>query len=341
MSSPAQQPSPALFFETVNAFHRTMGLAAAVRLDLFTAIGEGATTPAAMAKKISVAERGARILCDYLTVIGFLQKNGSSYSLTPDSAVFIDRRSPASLASTLDFLISALNPPMQSLVDDMIAAVRKGGTPKGDEGTLEPENPAWVTFAQAMVPLMRMPAQQIAQLLNTSAGKEMKVLDIAAGHGIFGITIAQQNPKAQIVAADWKNVLQVAQENARKAGVQDRYSTIPGSAFDVEFGSGYDVVLLTNFLHHFDPPTNVQLLKKVHAALKPGGKAVILEFVPNEDRVSPPIPASFVLIMLLGTPSGEAYPFSQFQKMCADAGFSSSELNRMDPAPESIVVATK
>ncbi len=62
---------------------------------------------------------------------------------------------------------------------------------------------------------------------------------------------------------------------------------LPGSAFDVEFGGPYDTVLLTNFLHHFDKPTCVSLLKKVRASLKPGGKAATLEFVPNEDRVSP------------------------------------------------------
>ena len=318
-----------------------MALAAGVRLDLFTTIGEGASTPAAIAKKINVAERGARILCDYLTVLGFLTKNGNEYALTPDSSIFIDRRSPASLASTLDFLVSTLNPPVQTLVEDMIAAVRKGGTAHPQDGALQKENPAWVTFARAMVPLMVMPAQQISSLLGAASGKEMKVLDIAAGHGIFGITIAKQDSKAQIVATDWKNVLEVALENARLAGVQDRYSTIPGSAFEVDFGSGYDVVLLTNFLHHFDPPTNEKLLKKVHAALKPGGRAVILEFVPNEDRISPRIPASFVVIMLLDTPSGDAYPFSQLKQMCANAGFSSTDLHRMDPAPESVVIATK
>jgi hypothetical protein len=87
-------------------------------------------------------------------------------------------------------------------------------------------------------------------------------------------------------------VLKVAKGNAQKAGVGDRYETLPGSAFEVNYGGPYDIVLLTNFPHHFDFATCVGLLRRVRAALKPGGKAAALEFVPNEDRVSPPMAAA-------------------------------------------------
>ena len=100
----------------------------------------------------------------------------------------------------------------------------------------------------------------------------MRVLDIAAGHGLFGIEIAKQNPQARVTGLDWAPVLRVALDNARKAGVHERYDMLPGSAFEVDFGGPYDAVLLTNFLHHFDPPTCVGLLKKVHArAASPAG----------------------------------------------------------------------
>ena len=149
----------------------------------------------------------------------------------------------------------------------------------------------------------------------------MHVLDIAAGHGLFGIEIAKQNPQARVTGLDWAPVLRVALENARKAGVHDRYNMLPGSAFEVDFGGPYDAVLLTNFLHHFDKPTNVSLLKKVRAALKPGGRAATLEFVPNEDRVSPPMPAAFSMTMLTTTAAGDAYTLSELTAMYNDAGF--------------------
>jgi 2-polyprenyl-3-methyl-5-hydroxy-6-metoxy-1,4-benzoquinol methylase len=166
------------------------------------------------------------------------------------------------------------------------------------------------------------------------------VLDIAAGHGLYGIEIAKQNPQAQITGLDWAAVLQVALKNAEKAGVKDRYTMLPGSAFDVEFGGPYDVVLLTNFLHHFDKPTNVGLLKKVRAALKPGGRVATLEFVPNEDRVSPPMPAAFAMTMLTSTADGDAYTLSELSAMYAEAGFKGVKAHAIPAIPQTIVVGT-
>src|SRR5260370_19569872 len=106
-----------------------------------------------------------------------------------------------------------------------------------------------------MAPMMFPEAQAMAQHLQPAlaAKAQSKVLDIAAGHGIFGITIAKQVPGAEIYALDWANVLAVALENATAMGVAGRYHVLAGSAFTVDMGSGYDAVLLTNFLHHFDP----------------------------------------------------------------------------------------
>ena len=109
---------------------------------------------------------------------------------------------------------------------------------------------------------------------------------------MFGIEIAKQNPQAHVTGLDWAPVLRVALDNARAAGVHDRYDMLPGSAFEVEYGGPYDAVLLTNFLHHFDVPTCVSLLRKVHAALQPGGISATLEFVPNSSR-SPRSPSSW------------------------------------------------
>jgi 2-polyprenyl-3-methyl-5-hydroxy-6-metoxy-1,4-benzoquinol methylase len=339
MATPTEsrQPTPELFFQTLSAYQRTAALKAAIELEIFTRIAEGAETAAALAQKCSAAERGVRILCDFLVVIGFLTKTGNRYGLTPDSAAFLDRKSPKYIGSAAKFMAS---PALQDNFKDLAAAVRKGGSVAG-QTALEAQHPMWIEFARSMAPLMEMPAQLIATMLDADSGKKWKVLDIAAGHGVFGITLAKRNPNAGIVAVDWPNVLEVAKENAQAAGVANRYRTLPGSAFDVEFGTGYDVVLLTNILHHFDMPSNETLLRKVHAALAPEGRAVALEFIPNEDRVSPPIAATFSLTMLGNTPGGEAYPFSDYQRMFGNAGFSRSELRPLPPSFEQIVIGYK
>ena len=337
---PAQpELSPLLFFDTVNAYQRSEAMKAALELELFTAIAEGNETPAAIAARCGAAERGARILCDYLTIYGFLTKEDTRYRLTPDSAVFLDRRSPAYLGDAVEFLQS---PMLMAGFKETAAAVRKGGTVIGEDGgTVAPDNPIWVKFARGMAGMMALPAQGIAQLVDPVPERPLRVLDIAAGHGRFGIAFAERNPQAQVTALDWAAVLEVAKENAARAGVAERYHTIAGSAFDVDFGGPYDVILLTNFLHHFDPPTNETLLRKVHAALAADGRAVTLEFVPNDDRVTPPPAAMFSLVMLVGTPAGDAYTFKELARMCQSAGFTHSELHPLPPTPQSVVVSQK
>lgn len=337
-SSAAQQPSPQLFFQTINAHQRTEALKAAIELEVFTAIAEGNTTAAAIAKHCQTAERGMRILCDYLTIMEMLTKKDNQYALTLDSATFLDKRSPAYLGGAAEFLCS---PELLEGHKQVAEAVRKGGTAVPNDGTTGPNNPIWVKFARGMAPMMMMPSQLIAKLVDPNADRKLKILDIAAGHGLFGIAFAKNNPQAEIHAVDWQAVLEVAKENAQKAGVADRYHTIEGSAFDVEFGTGYDLVLITNFLHHFDPPTNESLLRKVHAALADGGRVATLEFVPNDDRVTPPDAAGFSMMMLVGTPSGDAYTFAELEKMLANAGFSRSTIHPLPPTIQQVIISDK
>jgi cyclopropane fatty-acyl-phospholipid synthase-like methyltransferase len=158
---------------------------------------------------------------------------------------------------------------------------------------------------------------------------------------MFGITFAKQNPKAEIVALDWPAVLEVTKENARMAGVAERVRLLPGSVFEADLGADYDLVLLTNILHHFDKATCERLLQRIHAALKPGGRVITLEFVPNEDRISPPTAAGFSLIMLTGTAAGDAYTFSEYQEMFKHAGFANSTLHQLPTGPQQVVVSER
>jgi ubiquinone/menaquinone biosynthesis C-methylase UbiE len=189
-----------------------------------------------------------------------------------------------------------------------------------------------------MVPFVAPTAQGIAQQVSAWAKPPKRVLDVAAGHGLFGVSIAKAVPGAQVVATDWQPVLEVAQENAAAAGVSARYRTLAGSAFDVDWGKDFDLVLLTNFLHHFDASTCVQLLSKVRRSLAPGGRALAVEFVPDEDRVSPPFAAAFSFVMLASTPSGDAYTAREFEQMGRDAGFAKVSVAPLPPSPQSLVV---
>ncbi|HZP43370.1 MAG TPA: methyltransferase [Candidatus Binatia bacterium] len=331
-------PDFGLVFDLLTGYQRTATIKAAIELDVFTAIGEGADTVEALAARCAAAPRGVRSLANSLTALGLLEKSGDRYRLGATAAAFLDRRSPTYAGSAVHFIGS---PMIAAAFATLTDAVRNGGTAIPDDGTLAPEHPAWVEFARHMAPLAGMTAQALAAVLEADRAPAWNVLDVAAGHGLFGITIAEQNRRTTVTALDWPNVLEVAKEFARARGVADRFRTLPGSAFDVDPGTGYDLVLLTNFLHHFDPPTCETLLGRMHRALAPGGRVAIVEFVPNEDRVSPREAATFSLVMLASTPAGDVYTFGEYEQMLRAAGFSDARLHALDPMPQQFVIATR
>jgi 2-polyprenyl-3-methyl-5-hydroxy-6-metoxy-1,4-benzoquinol methylase len=327
-------PDPTVVFETLTAHQRTAALLAAIEIGLYRAIGEGVNDATGLAARCNASERGIRILCDYLVVIGLLGKTDGRFVHTPTTAMFLDPASPTSLAPMARFLGGpALQEPFRQLTE----IVRSGRTVLPGQGTVEPENPVWVEFAHSMAPMMAPIAAPLAECALEGLEGAVQVLDIAAGHGLFGIGVATQNPAARIVAVDWAPVLEVASANARKAGVADRYETLAGSAFEVDFGGPYDVALLTNFLHHFDRATCVALLTKVRRALTPRGRAATLDFVPNDDRVSPPMAAAFAMTMLGTTQSGDAYTFKEYEGMYREAGFARVTAQPIPHAPHTIV----
>jgi hypothetical protein len=326
--------SPELFWEAAWGFQKTAAIRAAIELDVFTKIGAGAHGLAMLAEQTGAARRGLRILCDYLTVFGFLEKLGEDYNLTPSSQAFLNRRSPSYFGGVLDFIASSQM--IGRFLDDPASFVRNGGAV--ELANVAPDNPVWITFAETFTPVAAPIAEALAAHVALWQQPPRKVLDIAAGHGMYGIAVAKVAPNAEIVAVDWKTVLAIALRNAENAGVGDRYRTIAGSAFEVDWGSAYDLVLLPGFLHHFDHQTCVALLAKIRAGLSTVGQTWLVEFVPNEDRVSPaPMPAAFAYTMLGTTPKGDAYTATELNAMARDAGFLRATVTSLTAGPESLV----
>jgi len=338
MTQHAPEVSPDLFWQTMSAFQQSAALKTAVELEVFTHIGAGKHTVPEIAQAAGASEKGIRVLCDVLTIIGFLKKEDGRYQLTDSTAAFLDKKSPTYIGSAVDFILS---PAQRRGYDELTEAVRRGGSNVSGDASMDPESEMWVNFARNMAPLMFPSAEIVAENIGFDTDRELKVLDIAAGHGIYGIMVGKKYPKAQIYGADWNKVLAVAEENAQKLGVADRYHKIPGNAFESDFGTGFDVILVPNFLHHFDKPTCEKFLRKVNDALAEGGKVITVEFVPNEDRVSPPPSASFSLVMLAATPGGDAYTFAELKQMLENAGFSQNEIIPLQPMPQHLIISTR
>ena len=324
--------SPERIFQMMTAHVQSASLKGAIDLGLFTAIGEGNSTVPAIAARCGASERGTRILCDYLTVSGLLTKANGAYGLTPEAAAFLDQRSQSYLGSAAQFLTHSMH---HKAVADVAQTVRQGSTVLKGREYLDVENQVWVDFAKGMMAMMFPAAQYMATLI----GAPNRLLDIAAGHGIFGIVAAAAHPGLHVDALDWPAVLAVAEENAQRFGVADRWQARPGSALELDFGTGYDVIYLTNFLHHFDAAECTGILRKCRAALSPSGTLVTLEFIPNPDRVSPPASAAFSMTMLLNTVGGDAYTFAELQTMLQNAGFTSNEFHQVPASAQQLIIS--
>jgi 2-polyprenyl-3-methyl-5-hydroxy-6-metoxy-1,4-benzoquinol methylase len=338
MARTDRPPSPERILEALIAYQRTAVLKAAIELDVFTVIGEGADDLGAISRRLHASEKGVRALANYLVAAELLTRSGARYALTPESARYLDRRSPDYLGGTSSFYDAP------AIVEGFAAAaeaVRRGGSGAGGTDSMAPSHPIWIEYARAMAPLFARPAEALADLILRQVPHPTRVLDIAAGHGLFGIALARRVPTVVATALDWPEVLTVAEAHALDARVGDRFRTIHGSAFDAPLGTGWDVVVLANFLHHFDAATCDGLLRRVRESMSAGGVVALVEFIPNEDRVSPPAVAQFGMTMLATTPHGDVYTFSELSAMLERAGFVGAQLHPLPHTPQRAVLARR
>lgn len=335
----APQPTPERIFGTLTAYQASAALAAALQLELFTHVAAGNETLGALARETKASERGLRALCNHLVAHEFLEKHGERYRCTSESATYLDRRSPAYMGSIAGFLNS---PGLVHCFDDALGAVKRGGTVDPEGGTTAAENPVWVDFALAMQPMARAFAPGLADVV-CRGGVPERVLDVAAGHGLYGIEVARRSPTSEVVFQDWPNVLAIARRNAECAGLGARAHYLGGSAFEVDLaqlpGKGFDAVLVTNFLHHFERERCVELLARCRAGLAGGGRVAVLEFALEDDRVTPPQSAAFDFVMLATTPRGEAYTVSEYGRMFVAAGLARPERHDMPLSGHTVLVA--
>src|SRR5262245_56860631 len=189
-ASQSGKPSPERIFSTLIAYQQSEALKAAIHLELFTKIAEGAEEAGALAKAIGASERGTRILADYMTIQGSLGKEGTRYMLTPESAMFLDKRSPAYMGAMAGFLGA---PHHRENLANLTEIVRKGGTLASEGSNTAPHDEFCVEFARSMGGLATPGAMFIANLIGSAEGKPVKVVGIAGGDGGFGMGVGGED----------------------------------------------------------------------------------------------------------------------------------------------------
>src|SRR2546426_899494 len=183
-------------------------------------------------------------------------------------------------------------------------------------------------------------AQKLADHLKIAKMEnEVRVLDLAAGSGIWGIALAQKSPRVQVTALDWAGMIPTTKRIAQKFGVGDRFKFIEGDLVKADFGSGYDVATLGHILHSEGEERSRHLLKKTSNALKSGGTIAIAEWLVNDERTEPLPSLMFAVQMLVNTEKGDTFSFNEIKRWLEEAGFKNARTLEV-PGPSPLVLAT-
>jgi (2Fe-2S) ferredoxin/predicted O-methyltransferase YrrM len=314
--------------EMIRGFMPSRATLTALELDVFTAIGEGGTAKQ-IAGKIQAAVRATEMLLNALVSLNLLEKRDGVYTNAPVAARFF---AEGTADSARRAQLHTVN--MWKRWSTLTDAVRAGTTvaPKPDNGSVEP-------FIAAMDHNARGRARAVAQAVEVTGARQM--LDLGGGSGAYSIAFAKAAPGLHSEIVDAPEVLALANDYVRKAGLADRISTRAGDMLSVPLEAGkYDLVLLAAICHMFSPEENKQLIERAYAALAPKGRLVISDFVLEADQTAPRFAALFALNMLVGTRAGSSYSEPEYAAWLKEAGFAESKRVRM-PGPANLMIATK
>lgn len=330
---------PEDIFRMFQGYQATAILKTGLDLGIFDALAKGAADSGAVAAAIRADARATEILLQALAGLGLIEFHGGKYKLGVVADTHLVSGKPAYLGDARNLFVSAW---MWEGFTRLKEAVKKGGAVIAEPGEV-PNHPFWEDFAKYSTAVAGPQSQQLAQILSpwASSRNPLHVLDIACGTGLYGYSLAKAQPHAQIWSLDWPNVLNYSRGYAEKLGVLPRVKFIEGDAFEVKFGGPYDVVILSHFFHHFSEERCAQMLKKVAAAMKPGGKVAIHEFVAIDEPAKDPFPRLFSVMMLVWTQEGKAHSLDTYDRMLADAGFGKPQLIPSPGVPGKFLIADK
>ncbi|MFJ9775903.1 methyltransferase [Kitasatospora sp. NPDC101157] len=307
--------------DIARGYVKTALLRTAFELRLFDPLADGPLTADQLAAHTRVDRRGLRIVLDALAAIGLLHARDGRYALPQGESELLLSTSPRFFGGALKLGASDWEWDAQK---HLIDAVRHGGT-VAPTHALTPEFDYWTEFATSTTWFNNGAAELMTeQLLPWAAQREsVDVLDIACSHGSYGFTFAQREPRATITGLDWPNVLEITRRHAERLGLADRFRTIAGDMFKTPLGGPYDIVMLTNVLHHFSPEESTELLRRVAPAVKPGGRIAVVGHTTDAHDTphTNPLPYMFSVIMLVQTHRGETHSVDTYRRMLTDAGF--------------------
>jgi SAM-dependent methyltransferase len=332
-----KQITPERLMQFGFAYAPPLIIGAAVTNNVFDSLESGPKTVAQISRETAVSERGLRAIMNALVGLDLLTKNRwGEYSLTPESEAFLLSNKPGTLAGFFAMAGTHLVPDWLHLSE----AVKTGVPPKAvnQEGT-GPE--FFSVLVENIIPMSYPAAAAFGRALKLEKARgPVRVLDVAAGSGIWGIALAQQSPHVRVTAQDWAEMIPTTKRITKKFGVADRFSYVEGDVLEADFGKAYDIATLGHILHTEGEERSRKLLSRVFDALRPGGTITIGEWLVKDDRTGPLNGLIFAVNMLVHSERGDTFSFNEIKSWLQAAGF--KKVRKLQaPGPSPLILATK
>ena len=306
-----QEWHPGNLLELSGYFWRTCTLHAAVKLDVFTAVGNQDFTAGELASKLELDVNGLERLLNALTAMTLLSKSGDTYTNTPAAVNFLSKTGEQYLGHIIMH--------HHHLVESWIHLDQavKTGMPVRKRASFSDEE--WrESFLMGMFNMAMATAPLLVPLIDLSGRRHL--LDLGGGPGTYAIHFCLKNPELKASVFDLPTTRPFAEKTIKKFKLSDRIDFVDGNYVEEHIHGRFDVAWLSHILHGEGPEDCLEILKKTLAVLEPGGLILIHDFLLNRSMDGPLFPALFSLNMLLGTSSGQSYSEEQVADMLSRAG---------------------
>jgi predicted O-methyltransferase YrrM len=326
--APSAVALPEDFLLLVRAWQDSRVVLSAIELDLFSAVGAGATSTE-VARRLGLDVRGADILLHAVAALGLLEKQDEAFRNGALADRHLRAGAPHDLRAALRHNAALWH--RWSHLSEVVRTGQPAPRPRRDPDDDE-------SFIAAMHMNASARAPQVVAALDLSGAR--RALDLGGGSGGYAIALAQAAPRLHVEVVDTPDVVPLTRRYIAEAGLQDRISAREGDLLAGEYGQGYDLALLSAVCHMLGRDQNADLIRRAARALGPGGRLVIQDFVLEPDRTTPKAAAIFAVNMLVNTAAGTNYTEADYVAWMRAAGLEDIRRVPLD-APTALVVGRR
>jgi ubiquinone/menaquinone biosynthesis C-methylase UbiE len=286
---------------------------AAVALGLFDILAAPGLDEQAAATKLGLKERPARGLFDTCVSVGLLAREDGRIHVTPAAERYLSSGSEYSLRNYV--LDERWCWPAWGRLEEAL---------RTDAPPLPQDEDGYHEFPEEfLLDFLHGHSLAMGEKLAAAIPLEgvARIMDIGGGSGAVSIALCRANPSLRAVVVDREQVLAKTRQHIAKAGLSERIVTHAANVFDDRLPEGCDAVVIANMLHDFSPERAAAILARAAGALPSGGRLLVMETAPRDDRSGPPLAAVFTVAMIVNTEGGVAYTPAELHAMIEESGF--------------------